>query len=92
MTKPMKTRPKIKVVFKELGEHPPTNTNSTDFGQADKETGEVTLDPRQPESELLDSSVHEFLHVACPWMAEKNVATTATIVANALWNMGYRRK
>ena len=88
----MKTRPKIKVVFKQLGEHPPTNTNSTDFGQADKTTGEVTLDPRQPESEMLDSAVHEFLHVACPYMAENNVATTATIIASALWNMGYRRK
>lgn len=87
----MKTRPKIKVVFKELGEHPPTNTNSTDFGQADKVTGEVNLDPRQPESEMLDSAVHEFLHVACPYMSEKNVSATATIIAEALWKMGYRR-
>lgn len=88
----MKTRPKIKVEFKELGEHPPTNTNSTNFGQADKETGDVTLDPRQPESEMLDSAVHEFLHVACPYMAEKKVAITATIIADALWKMGYRRQ
>jgi hypothetical protein len=92
VTKPMKPRQKIKVEFRELGEHPPTNSNSTDFGQADKATGEVTLDPRQPESEMLDSAVHEFLHVACPYMAEKNVAATATIVAEALWKMGYRRR
>ena len=88
----MKTRPKIKVEFEELGEHPPTNSNATDFGQADKVTGEVTLDPRQPESELLDSAVHEFIHVACPYMAEQNVAATATIIADALWKMGYRRQ
>jgi hypothetical protein len=88
----MKPRPKIKVEFEELGEHPPTNSNSTDFGQADKVTGEVTLDPRQPESEMLDSAVHEFLHVACPYMAEKKVAATATIIADALWKMGYRRR
>lgn len=87
----MKTRPKIKVVFKELGEHPPTNTNSTDFGQADKVTGEVTLDPRQPPFEMLDSAVHEFLHVANPYASEKSVAATATIIAEALWRMGYRR-
>lgn len=84
-------RPKIKVEFRELGEHPPTNSNSTDFGQADKRTGEVTLDPRQPESEMLDSAVHEFLHVACPYMSEDKVAKTATIIADALWKMGYRR-
>lgn len=84
-------RPKIKIEFEELGEHPPSNKNSTDFGQADKRTGEVTLDPRQPPFEMLDSAVHEFLHVACPRMPEKNVAATATIIAEALWKMGYRR-
>ena len=84
-------RPKIKIKFEELGEHPPTNSNNTDFGQADKVTGDVTLDPRQPSSEMLDSAIHEFLHVACPYMSEKNVASTATIIAESLWNMGYRR-
>ena len=84
-------RPKIKINFEELGDLPPTNKNSTDFGQADKVTGEVTLDPRQPPFEMLDSAVHEFLHVANPYASERSVAATATIIAEALWRMGYRR-
>lgn len=88
----MKPRPKIKVEFEELGDAAPNGKNATNFGEADKRTGEVTLDPRQPEDELLDSAVHEFLHVACPFMGEAKVASTATIIASALWKMGYRRK
>lgn len=88
----MNPRPKIKVEFDELGDAPPTGHNASNFGEADKRTGEVTLDPRQTEDELLDSAVHEFLHVACPYMGEAKVHTTATIIADALWKMGYRRR
>lgn len=88
----MNPRPRIKVEFDELGDAPPTDKNDTNFGEADKRTGEVTLDPRQSDPELLDSAVHEFLHVACPYMAEKKVHATATIIADALWKMGYRRR
>jgi hypothetical protein len=84
--------PKIKVAFDELGDAAPNGKNGTNFGEADKRTGEVTLDPRQSENELLDSAIHEFLHVACPYMAETKVHRTATIIADALWKMGYRRK
>lgn len=80
------------MTFKELGVAPPTGSNDSFFGQADKRTGEVNLDPRQPEDEMIDSAVHEFLHVACPYMAEAKVASTATIIAEALWKLGYRRK
>jgi hypothetical protein len=89
---PRKKKPKVKVVFDQLGDNPPNGRNSTNFGEADKPTGEVVIDPRQPESELLDTAVHEALHVACPFMAEEKVAKTATIIAETLWSMGYRRK
>ena len=85
-------RPKVKVVFDELGDNPPNGRNSTAFGEANKPTGEVVIDPRQPESELLDTAVHEALHVACPYMGEDKVSKTATMIAETLWKMGYRRK
>lgn len=88
----MKPRPKIKVEFDELGDAAPNGRNGVSFGEADKRTGEVTLDPRQTEPEMLDSAVHEFLHVACPYMGEDKVHKTATMVADALWKMGYRRR
>lgn len=77
--------------FEELGDAAPNGKNGVSFGEADKRTGEVNIDPRQTEGEILDTAVHEFLHVACPYMAEKHVHGTATMIAEALWKMGYRR-
>ena len=83
---------RIKVVFEELGDNPPTTRNSTNFGELDINTGVVSIDPRQPEDEMIDTMVHEFLHVACPSMPEDKVATAATLIADNLWLQGYRRK
>jgi hypothetical protein len=79
----------IKVHFEELGDRPPNGKNSTSFGEM--EGTEVYIDPRQKEDELLDTAVHELLHVVCPYMSEKNVHTKATRIAETLWKMGYRR-
>jgi hypothetical protein len=88
----MKRPPKIKVEFDELGDPAPNGKNGVSFGEADKRTGEIIIDPRQAESELLDTAVHECLHVACPYMGEAKVHKTATIIANQLWKLGYRRR
>lgn len=58
----------------------------------DTKTGVVSIDPRQPEDEMIDTMVHEFLHVACPHMPENEVARAATLIADNLWRQGYRRK
>jgi hypothetical protein len=80
----------IKVVFEELGENPPNGKNGTSFGETDKKT-EISLDPRQSEGELLDSAVHELLHVCFPNASEESVHAKATRIADTLWKMGYRR-
>ena len=80
----------IKVIFEELGDNPPNGRNGTSFGETDKKT-EITLDPRQNEAELLDSAVHELLHVVFPHASEKTVHSKATRIADTLWQMGYRR-
>jgi len=82
----------VKVIFEELGDNPPTTRNSTNFGELDIKTGVVSVDPRQPEDEMIDTMVHEFLHVACPSMPENDVARAATLIADNLWKQGYRRK
>lgn len=82
----------VKVVFEELGDKAPTYRNSTNFGELDTKTGVVYIDPRQPPSEMLDTFVHEFLHVACPHMSEERVERAATIIAKNLWAQGYRKK
>ena len=86
----MKSRNEIKVIFEELGDNPPNGKNGTSFGETDKKT-EITLDPRQSEGELLDSAVHELLHVVFPHASEANVHAKATRIADTLWRMGYRR-
>lgn len=86
----MKRKNEIKVIFEELGENPPNGRNGTSFGETDKKT-EITLDPRQSEGELLDSAVHELLHVVFPHASEANVHAKATRIADTLWRMGYRR-
>jgi hypothetical protein len=80
----------IKVVFKKLGENPPNGKNSTSFGETDKKNS-ISLDPRQDEAELLDSAVHELLHVVFPHASEASVHAKATRIADTLWRMGYRR-
>jgi len=86
-----KKRNEIKVVFEELGDNAPNGKNGTSFGETDKKK-EIYLDPRQNEGELLDSAVHELLHICCPFMSESNVHGKASIIADTLWKMGYRRK
>lgn len=86
----MKRKNEIKVIFEELGENPPNGKNGTSFGETDKKN-EIVIDPRQSEGELLDSAVHELLHIVCPHMAEKHVHTKATRIADTLWKMGFRR-
>jgi hypothetical protein len=41
---------------------------------------------------MIDTFVHEFLHVAFPNMSENEVAAAATLIADNLWLQGYRRK
>lgn len=85
-----KKQNEIKVIFEELGDNPPNGKNGTSFGETDKKT-EIVLDPRQCEGELLDSAVHELLHICFPNAPEESVHAKATRIADTLWRMGYRR-
>ena len=83
---------KPKIVFDKLGDKRPNGKNKTSFGEVDTHSGEIYIDPRQSESELLDTLVHELLHLNFKYMSEKNVHNSASNIASTLWRMGYRRK
>ena len=82
---------KIKWSYEELGDNAPNWKNSTSFGECLKSTGEIWVDPRQKPSELLDTEVHEILHIVCPFMSETNVRNNSKILSKELWKLGYRK-
>lgn len=85
-------KPKVKIVYEELGDAPPNGKNGTPFGECEKVAGEISIDPRQSASEMLDSEVHELCHAAWKYMSEASVHRGASIIAEALWKLGYRKK
>lgn len=39
---------------------------------------------------MLDTLVHEMLHIAYPRMSEQSVRNGSTIISTVLWRKGYR--
>lgn len=79
--------------FRILGKAKPTHDPKckTPFGYCWKGYGDIHIDPRQPEHELVDTVVHELIHDTYPFLDEDAVEAGATRIAEALWRMGYRR-
>ena len=79
--------------FRILGKAKPTHDPKckTPFGYCWKGYGDIHVDPRQPEHELIDTAVHELIHDTYPFLDEEAVEAGATRIAEALWRMGYRR-
>ena len=89
--------PRPRIVYRRLGKKPPSHARrGTHFGEWKGNInfrpvgGQIALDPRQPESELLDTAVHELLHDACPYLEEYAVEVYGSHIADALWKMGWR--
>jgi hypothetical protein len=86
-----------KIIYKRLGKRKPSHRNNkTSFGLWKGEVrfrpagGVIYIDPRQPEDELLDTTVHELLHDAMPYLEEYAVEVYGTHIAQALWRQGWR--
>jgi len=79
--------------FRILGKSRPTHASGskTPFGYCWKGTGDIHIDPRQPEHEMIDTVVHELMHDCLPFLDENTVETSATKMAEAMWRLGYRR-
>ena len=79
--------------FRELGKVKPSHAPSckTPFGYCWKGTGDIHIDPRQPEHEMIDTIVHELLHDSAVFLDEPAVEAISTRIASAMWRLGYRR-
>ena len=79
--------------FRKLGRVKPSHAPNckTPFGYVWKGWGDIHIDPRQPEHEMIDTVVHELLHDCLPFLDENTVETNATKIAEAMWRIGYRR-
>ena len=73
----------IRIRFRKLG-------REKAMGLAYKDSRLIELDPNQRGFDLLDSSIHEILHVQQPDLSEETVTANATEMADLLWKMGFR--
>ena len=60
------------------------------MGLAHKDARLIELDPTQRGFDLLDSCIHEILHIQFPDLSEEAVLANATEMADLLWKVGYR--
>ena len=79
--------------FRKLGKAKPSHARGcrTPFGYCWKGYGDIHVDPRQPEHEMIDTVVHELVHDALPFLAEEAVEPISSRIASAMWRLGYRR-
>jgi len=90
--------PRARIIYKRLGRKPPSHArkNGTCFGEWKGEVnfkpagGTIYIDPRQDEKEMLDTTVHELLHDAAPYLEEYAVEVYGNHISDALWKMGWR--
>lgn len=72
-----------KVVFRKLG-------RENNDGQAWQEDNLIEIDPRQTQKEMLDTVIHEKLHIVFPDWDEPKVTKTSKKLSSFLWKLGYR--
>lgn len=75
---------KIKIKFKKLG-------REKAFGQAISSENLIELDPRQKQKTMLNTLIHELLHIVEPDWTEHKVNQTASVLARYIWEAKYRR-
>jgi hypothetical protein len=76
--------PRVRIREKRLG-------RERALGQAWHGENVVEIDPRQRESERLDTLIHELLHLMEPEWSEERVVEVAGWLSRILWRQGYRR-
>lgn len=56
------------------------------------EDGEIYIDPNQSPEQILETEIHEVLHIVNPNWNEDTVTTAGREVRRFLWRRGYRRE
>jgi hypothetical protein len=81
----------ITVKFKKLGKMKPDGKpEGTPFGTCNKQTGSITIDPRQDADEMMDTIIHEVLHYTYPFLEEDTILVGGSAISSLLWKLGYR--
>lgn len=85
----MKPGSTIKVRYQKLG-------REGVLGLADLDTGEITIDPRQPSRELLGTLLHECIHLLADEMGkpdwpEDRVIEWEEKMRDVVWQAGFRK-
>ena len=85
----MKPGSTIKVRYQKLG-------REGVLGLADLDTGEITIDPRQPSRELLGTLLHECIHLLAddmgkPDWPEDRVIEWEEKMRDVVWQAGFRK-
>ena len=55
------------------------------------EDGEIYIDPNQTPEQILETEIHEILHIVNPNWTEETVERSGREVRRFLWRRGYRR-
>jgi len=63
----------------------------TAWGYADHSKNTIWLDPRQDCAALLNSAIHERLHLLSPYLEEEEVTRIASETAVFLTRLGFKR-
>lgn len=63
------------------------------FGMAENATRTIVVDEgaHSHERDLMDTYIHESLHIAQPELSEEAVVRVAAELADVMWRVGYRR-
>jgi hypothetical protein len=90
--------PRPRIIYRKLGKKPPSHSRpkKTPFGLWKGDVnfrpacGTIYIDPRQPEEEILDTTIHELCHDCMPYLEEGAVEVYGSHISDALWRMGWR--
>lgn len=86
--------PKVKIVERKLGKHRAAGLSYNTPEEGDK-FGMIEIDPRLEAhgttKDMMDTYVHEAVHMVDPLMHEDDVAEFSTKLTGILWKMGFRK-
>jgi hypothetical protein len=74
----------VKVIHRKLGKERAVGLAHTDRNL-------IEIDPRQKPKNLLDTYIHEFIHIRFPDWSENKVKKEAKALTKFLWDLKYRK-
>ena len=57
-----------------------------------KKVGTIEIEKKQTPLNILDTEIHEFIHMTYPEMPEESVLKMGSRISRYLWKLGYRKQ